>query len=129
MSAFEHISPQFDLENSYKVEMVPISMLKNMHGNILHKGEDHINDLAESIKNEGMREPGIMSYYHKSKTAYLGEGNHRLEALRRAGFTHMPVTVSRLNMEDEQKKGKPVRGYTEEGHVPGELAPSDIMDF
>jgi ParB-like chromosome segregation protein Spo0J len=124
------LGPQFNIEHS-KVEMVPISLLNTMRGNELWKGEDHVNELAESIKKDGMHDPGIIQYYQQSRTAYLGEGNHRLAALDRSGYTHMPVRVVRLNMADEANRGQPVRGVEPDrhGYVPGDMKPSDIMDF
>ena len=126
--------PQFNPYNESHgpmSEMVPISVLKGMRGNELWKGEDHINELAESIKKEGLREPGMMAYYQEGRTAYLGDGHHRMAALERAGFTHMPVMVFRNEHADTSGKAKPVRGVDPGPHnyVPSMLKPSQIMDI
>ena len=112
-------------------EMVPISALKRMRGNELrYEGED-LQRLAEDIKKNGLRNPGIIDYYQHSKTAALGEGNHRLAALEMAGFTHMPATVIRLAAHDVGFRGVPVRGAVpnRHGYVRGNMKPSEIMDW
>jgi len=73
----------------------------------------------------------MMEYYQEGRTAFLGEGHHRMAALEMAGFTHMPVTVFRNEFADTSGKGKPVRGVDPNHHnyVPGNLKPSQIMDI
>jgi hypothetical protein len=106
-------------------EEVPVSVLQAMQGNDLR---NDITDLTEDIRQRGIQEPGIIEYHTKSRTARLGEGNHRLHAAINAGLTHMPVRAIRYNMEG---RGVPVRGYEPDrtGYVPGELKPSEIMDW
>ena len=106
-------------------EEVPVSVLQRMRGNNLRYDVD---ELAEDLKQRGFQEPGIIQYSQKSRTALLGEGNHRLAAAIEAGMTHMPVRVIRYNMEGP---GVPVRGYAPDrsGYVPGDLKPSQIMDW
>ncbi|NBX51275.1 hypothetical protein EBT25_15460 [bacterium] len=135
MPASDHINiPQFNPENEFygkMSEMVPISVLKEMRGNDLrYEGAELIN-LAEDIKKNGLRNPGMLEYYQPSRNAYLGEGNHRLAALEMAGYTHMPVTVFRNEHSDTRGKAKPVRGIEPDrhGYVPGNLKPSQIMDW
>ena len=76
------------------VEDVPIDWLSKMPGNDLRIPRTDIDELAESIKREGIHEPLIVNVGKETGTAHLGEGNHRLEALRRAGYTHAPVRVN-----------------------------------
>ncbi len=112
-------------------EMVPISVLKQMRGNPLrYKGEE-LKSLSEDIKQHGLRNPGFIEYYQGSRTAYLGEGNHRLAALEMAGYTHMPVTVIRHESDHTPKQAIPVRGVdpNQHGYVPGNMKPSQIMDY
>jgi hypothetical protein len=135
MSASEHIShPQFNPENKFygeMSEMVPISLLKQMRGNELRTGPEYIQSLAESIQKEGLRMPGAIEYYQEGRTAYMGEGHHRLAALESLGHTHMPMTVFRHESEDSRKRGIQVRGKDPNrfDYVPGNMKPSDIMDF
>jgi hypothetical protein len=134
MSASDHISPQFNPENEFygrMSEMVPISVLKGMRGNRLRYGGERLQALADDIKNNGLRYPAMIEYYQDSKTAYLGEGHHRLAALESMGYTHMPATVFRHESANTSPKVKPVRGIEPDkyGYVPGNLKPSDIMDY
>ncbi len=47
---------------------------------------------------EGMEESLILSYSPGQHKAWLGEGNHRLEAARRAGWKQVPVRMVSTNM-------------------------------
>jgi hypothetical protein len=76
------------------VENVPIEWLQNLPGNELRHGEDRINQYAQSILDNGLSDPLIINVGKNTGTAKLGEGNHRLEAMRRAGFTHIPARVA-----------------------------------
>jgi len=106
-------------------ELVPVDALKGMKGNELRYD---VSELSEDIKQHGFREPGIILYSQPSRTATLGEGNHRMAAAIQAGISHMPVRVVRYNSEGS---GIPVRGYEpdQSGYVPGDLKPSEIMDW
>lgn len=75
------------------VENVPIEWLQNLPGNELRHGEGRINQYAQSILDNGLSDPLIINVGKNTGTAKLGEGNHRLEAMRRAGFTHIPARV------------------------------------
>lgn len=106
-------------------EMVPVSAMSGIPGNRLRYDPS---ELTEDIRQNGIREPLLLAYSQKSRTVVLGEGNHRLEAARRLGMEHVPVRAVRYNMEGP---GKPVRGIDpdESGYVPGDLRPSQIMDY
>ena len=105
--------------------MVPTRTLRSIPGNNLRY--DPV-ELTEDVRANGIREPLVLQYHQKNRTVLLGEGNHRLEAARRVGLEHVPTRVMRYNMEGP---GKPVRGIdpNEDGYVPGELRPSQIMDY
>ena len=75
------------------VENVPIEWLRNLPGNELRHGDDKINRYMQSILDNGLSDPLIINIGKDTRTAKLGEGNHRLEAMRRAGFTHVPARV------------------------------------
>jgi hypothetical protein len=49
--------------------------------------------MAHDIKTNGLNSPLIITVGKSSRTAKLGEGNHRLEAMHRAGYTHAPTRV------------------------------------
>ncbi len=118
---------------SNTVEMMPVSALEGVPGNNLRYdptvspgGETP--SLADSIQDDGFKEPLILNYYTESRTVRLTEGNHRLAAANDAGLTHVPVRVLRVNGSEP---GLAVRGFepNEHGYVPGSLAPSQVMDF
>jgi len=120
------LGPQFHKDAfSDLSELVPISILKKMR---YFDSVTASPELVESIKTEGFNRPGRIQYYQKDRTASLWEGHHRLDAAEKAGFTHMPVYVERLNTSGG---GVPVRGFTpnKDNYVPGHLRPSDIMDI
>lgn len=126
--------PQFNPETEFygsMSEMVPISILKGMRSNDLRYEGEKLQELADDIKQNGLRSPGQLEYYQEGRTALLGEGHHRMAALEMAGFTHMPVTVFRNEFADKSRKAKPVRGVDPNQHnyVPGNLKPSQIMDI
>jgi len=75
------------------VQNVPIEWLQNLPGNELRHGDDRINQYAQSILDNGLGDPLIINVGKNTGTAKLGEGNHRLEAMRRVGFTHAPARV------------------------------------
>jgi hypothetical protein len=108
-------------------ELVPISILSSMKGNQLRYDPSK---LSEDLKTNGFNEPGVIDYYQHDRKAVLSEGNHRLEAAKRAGFTHMPITVQRIESAGNDR-GIHVKGIEPNQHnyVPGRLRPSDIMDI
>lgn len=53
--------------------------------------------LAEGFRHgEGWLSPLQLNYSAEDHAAWLGEGNHRLEAARRAGQSHVPVTIAHV---------------------------------
>lgn len=73
------------------VEMVPVSWLSELKGNDLRYTEQEMQDLMADISANGINNPLIVDVGRKTGTAILGEGNHRLEAAKRLGYTHFPV--------------------------------------
>lgn len=78
---------------SHKVEDVPIPWLKALPGNQLRQNDEWLANLGRDITTRGMNNPLIISVGKESGTGLLGEGNHRLEALLREGYTHAPARV------------------------------------
>lgn len=115
---------------SHVVEMVPTVEVKRFmeFDRTKYPGSDNrINELSESIRKEGVKEPLIIQYSLSSKKALLTEGNHRLAAAMREGIEELPVRVIRRWSEFESKdKGVLVSGYKGEGHIPEDLKPSMI---
>jgi hypothetical protein len=110
------------------IEMVPTSVLVDITpGNELRPSVD-LDALAADLLENGFENPVVIEYDKNGRTVYIGEGNHRVAAAQLAGITEIPTVVSR-RQSDRTGQGTPVRGYMEEGHVPGELKPSDVMDL
>lgn len=95
---------------------------------------DNVQRIAESIAEQGWREPLMLEYYSKDKKVLLGEGNHRLQAARQLGLTHVPVWVYVKHYAGADKRRSRVSRSAKSisndlptsGYIPAELAPSDI---
>lgn len=94
---------QRGLMTNYKryVEMVPVSWLSELKGNKLRYTDDKMEALMADIEKNGMNNPLIVNVGRNNERAILGEGNHRLEAARRLGYTHVPVRVHVQNTVGE----------------------------
>lgn len=130
--ASEYMVPGPWQESRYKriTEELPIEFLEKYKGNAL--GKTDIEALKKSIQEEGLKEPLILSFDPDTKRIKLGEGNHRLEALRQLGYTHAPVRASRSYVEDPrfpQVLIKPSTDRIDPSYYPADIKPSDIIDF
>lgn len=119
-------------ESGYKrvTEELPIEFLEKYKGNAL--GKTDIEALKKSIQEEGLREPLILSFDPNTKRIKLGEGNHRLEALKQLGYTHAPVRASRSYVEDPtfpQVSIKPSTDRIDPSYYPADMKPSDVIDL
>lgn len=114
-------------------KMVPISTVERYKeydrtGREAHpQSEGDINKLAEELRNGGViREPLYLSHSTEHQWAYLAEGHHRLEAARRAGLSHVPLTIhssessSSVAHNKEKGKGAPLTLTSNFGNFPGD---------
>lgn len=89
-----------------------------------------IDALAADIAENGFNDPLIVHYNPKTGRAWLGDGNHRLEAAKRIGYNRMPVKVVRSSGKGEYGDAavKEAENFTRkaDGYVPGEFNPSMI---
>jgi len=89
-----------------------------------------IDALAADIAENGFNEPLIVHYNPKTGKAWLGDGNHRLEAAKRIGYNRLPVKVVRSSGSGEYGEAavKEAENFTRkaDGYVPGEFNPSMI---
>ena len=142
------------------VGLVKVSALKDMPGNKLENVEG-IEALRKSIR-EGkgfatrdfqgkpFQDPIMVVYDNETGLAYVGEGNHRLQAAIEEGLPYVPVRVVRGNKEEmlnpaySSRKPKQIKGDKEpkfvettgsyagkpvgEGYVPPEMHPSYVFD-
>jgi hypothetical protein len=80
-----------EFENyKHSVEDVPIQWLRKLTGNNLRYDTA---ELVQDIQTNGMQSPLIINVGKNSRTAFLGEGNHRLAALYAAGYDYAPCRV------------------------------------
>lgn len=109
-------------------EMLPISFLENFRGNAPTRlSPTEMEKLKESISNEGLRESLPFSYDPTNGNLLLGEGNHRLRALKELGYTEAPTRMIRSRLGDSGISNKVVR--IPEGHPPADAKPSQILDL
>jgi hypothetical protein len=112
------------------VEELPIEFLEQISGNVT--GKTSIPDLKASIQKQGLDEPLILSFDPETKRIKLGEGNHRLKALKQLGYTRVPVRAVRSYVEDSkfpQVSFKPSTDPILKDYYPADMKPSDIIDF
>lgn len=121
-------------------EELPIEFLSQYKGNTL--GKTDLEALKKSIQEQGLDEPLILSFDPETSKIKLGEGNHRLEALRQLGYTNAPVRGYRSSIDDvserllgpefaEFKKVplKPSTDKIDPSYYPADMKPSDLIDF
>lgn len=95
---------------------------------------DNVEKIAQSLEQEGWKEPLMLEYYQDDKMVLLGEGNHRLHAARQLGLTHVPVRVwVRRSAGAGRRRGrrsrlpKPISNkFKTDQYIPQELHPSEI---
>lgn len=140
------IPPKFTVpgkwqEGSYSrfAEELPIDFLNKYKGNTL--GKTDIEALKKSIQERGIDEPLILSFDPETNKIKLGEGNHRLEALRQLGYENAPVRAYRSYIDDplEEILGSKYAKYPKvpfkpssdpiPTYYPADSKPSDIIDF
>lgn len=96
----ENNTIQSNVQTSYDYEWVDINTVWEYREFDRSKESENradsnrvINELSDKLQS-GFREPLIMQYSHKYKTAYLIEGNHRLLVAKRLGYKYVPVRVT-----------------------------------
>lgn len=125
---------QNDMENySSFIEMVPISTLEKYKETDRRyeprNSPEEIEEIKQSISQNGWTEPLIFTYFKGDSTGLLTEGNHRLMIARELGMTEVPVRVVRYVGVGSERgtRARPVRGHPDApGYVPADLKPSDI---
>lgn len=110
-----------------KVGLVPIPFLKKYQGNKLRSTPEEMEELKSDIKKNGLKEPVVMSVGQKDRTATVGEGNHRVEALRQLGYTHAPVHVTRYQNAGG-KECNQMSKLPKEDYFPANNHPDNVFD-
>jgi hypothetical protein len=129
---WEHTPQQINQRST--TELVPIEDL--WRAREYTRPSERWKPIQESIEEHGLREPLMLEYNPKTQRVYLGEGNHRLAAMRESGNTYAPARVVRSSGAPSQGYsssrpgflGVPVQGPPPDqfGYVPGDLKPSQI---
>jgi hypothetical protein len=105
--------------------MNPVDLLpyRDYHWSRVHNrmGPEEWDRLRDEIERDGFRSPAGLAYNHKTGTAYLGEGNHRL-GIARELHRALPVVVFR---SAETAPDSAMTPLTE----PGEYTQWDSMGF
>lgn len=122
-----------DAVTSRYTEKLPISLLEKFKGNALRPTTD-LEALKASIKKEGLNEPLNLTFDPNNKLIKLGEGNHRLEALKQLGYDEAPVWANRghVNPETTTIKDIPFKPSNDpvlKNYYGAEQTPSDVIDI
>jgi len=86
--------------NESMVGYVPTHILAGMHGNETNR-EGIDRHKQRLLSGEGFENPVMVEFDPKRKVATLGEGNHRVEAARELGISHVPARVVRSRIDDD----------------------------
>lgn len=118
-------------------EWVPIHLARHFRehtGDQHPDSEENVADIHRQLKaGRGLTDPLMLIHHNEENRAYLGEGNHRLAAMERAGWSHVPMRVCRMyDGEAERGEGRPIppawRG-SHQGRTPEMCRPSDVFDL
>jgi len=85
---------------------------------------------AASVAEGGIQEPITLHYNPKQRSAYIGEGNHRLHWAREAGHETVPVRMWKTTEEMHPRYKLPGQAKiqpNEHGYFSGEFRPSDVL--
>jgi hypothetical protein len=82
------------------VGYVRTDLLAGMHGNGTDR-EGIERHKARLLSGEGFTDPAMVEFDPGKKIARVGEGNHRVEAARELGVSHVPVRVVRSRFDAE----------------------------
>jgi 8-oxo-dGTP pyrophosphatase MutT (NUDIX family)/GNAT superfamily N-acetyltransferase len=118
-------------EDRSVIGYVSTDALRKMHGNETERsGVEHY---RESLRNgEGFKDPAMVIFDPKTHHAYLGEGNHRVQAAHEEGVSHVPVRVVRGSVNNPaaqhmEHAETPYRGNLGEDYWPSDIHPSHIF--
>ena len=113
--SLEHVDPTtlHPHMNDYRIEVgntgeyesgvgfVRTDLLAGMHGNgVTSEGvERHAKAL---LSGEGFTDPVMVEFDPRTRITTVGEGNHRVEAAKELGVSHVPVRVIRSRVRPER---------------------------
>lgn len=124
--------PMVDTEHGYArfTQNVPLDWLRGMEGNDQRRSPEEQAELENELRG-GLREPIIIVVGKNSRTAKVGEGNHRVMAARKLGFDSIPARVI-VGGEWGSEKRNQDRFDTDlipqpKEYFPSDAAPSDVF--
>jgi hypothetical protein len=118
-------------EDRSVIGYVSTDALRKMHGN--ETDRPGVERHRESLRNgEGFTDPAMVIFDPKTHHAYLGEGNHRVQAAHEEGVSHVPVRVVRGRVDHPSARHMehaetPYRGNLGEDYWPSDIHPSHIF--
>lgn len=118
-------------ENHSVVGYVRTDALRKMHGN--ETDSPGVERHRESLRNgEGFTDPAMVVFDPRTHNAYLGEGNHRVQAAHEEGISHVPVRVVRGSVSNSgaqhmEHAKTPYKGNLGEDYWPSDIHPSHIF--
>ena len=89
------------------VEFVPISQLLPLREyewdrEYNRHGVDQFDELVEDTERHGVREPITIRYFPDTNRAIIIEGNHRVSAAEKAGFSDVPARVTIASYKQDE---------------------------
>jgi hypothetical protein len=113
-----------------KISLVPVHWLKKFQGNPLRRDDDEMQDFAEQLQKEGLKDPVMIIIGQQDRRVSVGEGNHRMNAFIKAGLDYVPARVSRQQRND----GRGTYYYDKMERVPSDdyfkadASPEEVFD-
>ncbi len=91
------------------------------------KPDGYLQELANDIKKNGIKDPLIASYNPTNQEILLIEGNHRLAVAKMLGITHLPLRIVRSRYTVGTYIPNGLSYKTAIGHINGDLKPSEVF--
>lgn len=94
------------------VEEIPLNIAMQMLD--IERGKEdyereNIENLVENVSQNGLLEPVIIEFNINDNTAYIGEGNHRVQVAKKMGMEWIPARCVRNEYRKSRFKELPVR--------------------
>lgn len=128
-----------DAKSGTAVGYVSTSFLKRMQGNPVHEPQVRKYE-RKLLSGEGFHYPIMLEYHHDTGSAYVGEGNHRMNAAYNLGVSHVPAYFYRSSSSPKNVEGRsvlrgvrkseegwPFTGSLGEERVPTQIHPKWIL--
>lgn len=112
-----------NIDQEPNMQWLPLEEFEGLEGNETYPNSD----LVDHIRSNGVNNPLRIEYNPDTDTAFLGEGNHRLDAARELGLTELPAIAYRGQGESQiPNKGRRMNYVPPNGRYPEVYKPSDL---